>query len=200
MHLTMRRSSTAAAGWRSWLIALIGAAALIVPGVATSAASAETTWLCKPGLASNPCLSSEEATVQLANGSSFVEHAQPAANPPIDCFYVYPTVSSQFTINANEEIDPEETQIAIDSGLALLAEVQRLRADLSAADDPGAQRAPGNGHQSKRGTGLRRRAGGDSRNTWRGTTTAAASSSSATRRVPRCSRCCSRNSSKPTRR
>ncbi len=50
----------------------------------------------------------------MANGASFVEHAKPAKKPPIDCFYVYPTVSSQFTMNANLEIGPEEKQIAID--------------------------------------------------------------------------------------
>ena len=48
------------------------------------------------------------------NGSSSVELAQPASDPPIDCFYVYPTVSSQLTVNANEEIGPEEKQVAID--------------------------------------------------------------------------------------
>ena len=73
-------------------------------GATAASASAETTWLCRPGLASNPCLSSEEATVELANGKSFIEHAKPAKKPTIDCFYVYPTVSSQFTENANEEI------------------------------------------------------------------------------------------------
>ncbi|HXB16688.1 MAG TPA: DUF3089 domain-containing protein [Solirubrobacteraceae bacterium] len=57
-------------------------------------------------------MSSEEATVELDGGGKFVEHAQPAKNPPIDCFYVYPTVSSQFTINANEEIANEEIAIA----------------------------------------------------------------------------------------
>jgi hypothetical protein len=108
-----RRHSTGTVGWRTLLIAALGAAALIVPGVAAGSASAETTWLCKPGLVSNPCLSSEETTVELANGKSFVENPQPAKNPPVDCFYVYPTVSSQFTENANEKIEPEETQIAI---------------------------------------------------------------------------------------
>ena len=108
-------------GSRAWVGAALSAVALAASGLAASAASAETTWLCKPGLASNPCLSSEEATVELGNGSSFVQHAQPASNPPIDCFYVYPTVSSQIKLgnggispNANLEIDPEETQIAID--------------------------------------------------------------------------------------
>ncbi len=106
------RSLRAAAGWRALALAALSVAAIALSGAAAASASAETTWLCKPGLASNPCLNSEEATVELANGKSFTEHAQPATKPPIDCFYVYPTVSSQLTINANEEIDPEELAIA----------------------------------------------------------------------------------------
>ena len=112
--VSIRYGGARMVGWRAWLVAAVGAAALIVSGLAATSASAETTWLCKPGLAKNPCTSSEETTVQLANGSSFVEHPQPASNPPIDCFYVYPTVSSQFTENANLEVGAEETQIAID--------------------------------------------------------------------------------------
>jgi hypothetical protein len=114
MNERMSGRSARAVGWRALLTAIVGAAAFIASGLAASAASAETTWLCKPGLADNPCTSSEETTVELANGSSFVEHAKPASNPPIDCFYVYPTVSSQFNINATLDINPEETQIAID--------------------------------------------------------------------------------------
>jgi hypothetical protein len=111
---TITRHATAPVGWRYWLIAALGVAAFVVPAVAAGAASAETTWLCKPGIANNPCESSLTTTVQLANGSSFIENAKDATNAPIDCFYVYPTVSSQFTENANLEIGPEETQIAID--------------------------------------------------------------------------------------
>jgi hypothetical protein len=112
MDHPMRGSARAKATWRSLALAALTVAALSVCGGAASSASAETTWLCKPGLASNPCLNSEETTVELANGKSFIEKAQPAKKPPIDCFYVYPTVSSQFTENANEEIGPEELAIA----------------------------------------------------------------------------------------
>ncbi len=35
------------------------------------------------------------------------------SNPPIDCFYVYPTVSLQTTPNANLNIDPAETNVAV---------------------------------------------------------------------------------------
>jgi hypothetical protein len=93
-------------------VAALSTAALGIGAVGASPASAESTWLCRPGLASNPCLNSEETTVRFDGGGTFVEHPQPAKDPPIDCFYVYPTVSSQFTINANEDIDPEEIAIA----------------------------------------------------------------------------------------
>ena len=99
---------------RAALLAALGAAVLVLAGIATSSASAETVWLCKPGLSANPCLSSEETTVELGNGKSFVEDPHPASRAPIDCFYVYPTVSGQTTFNANLSIEPEETQVAID--------------------------------------------------------------------------------------
>jgi hypothetical protein len=83
---------------------------------ATALAATEasgTVWLCRPGLADNPCESSLETTVVSADGTSTAESAVPAEDPPIDCFYVYPTVSSQTTVNADLEIDPEQTAIAI---------------------------------------------------------------------------------------
>ena len=89
-----------------------------MPGKATKVraefAELPTVWLCKPGLANNPCESDLTTTVQLPNGSSFIRHSEPAKNPPIDCFYLYPQVSSQNTLNANLEIEPEQTQVAID--------------------------------------------------------------------------------------
>jgi hypothetical protein len=99
---------------RMWLVGALSAAILVVCGLAATSAMAETVWLCKPGLSNNPCTSSEETTVEHGNGSSSIENPQPASNPPIDCFYVYPTVSSQLSENATLAIGPEETQIAID--------------------------------------------------------------------------------------
>ncbi|HEV2923796.1 MAG TPA: DUF3089 domain-containing protein [Solirubrobacteraceae bacterium] len=111
---TTNNSPTRTIGLRTWLLAAVGVVALVMSGLAAASASAAgTVWLCKPGLANNPCLSSETATVELGNGSSLVEHAKPASNPPIDCFYVYPTVSGQATPNANLAIEPEETAIAV---------------------------------------------------------------------------------------
>ena len=74
-------------------------------------ASAEVVWLCRPGLAENPCEIPQDTTVE--------EEGQPArvVTPPdgpreIDCFYVYPTVSNQLTPNATKDRDPELESIA----------------------------------------------------------------------------------------
>jgi hypothetical protein len=79
--------------------------------VATS--SSHTVWLCRPGLAHNPCTTSRDAALVAANGSRHVEHAPAAKSQPIDCFYVYPTVSPQPTVNANLHVDPAETGVAV---------------------------------------------------------------------------------------
>jgi len=75
--------------------------------------SAGIEWLCKPGLSDNPCLSSETALIVPENGRSYVQHAQPAKNPPIDCFYIYPTVSQQPGPLANLHIDSAQRLVAV---------------------------------------------------------------------------------------
>ena len=55
----------------------------------TSAAN----WLCRPGKADTPCTEDLASTAVGSDGSK-VQPFVAAANPPIDCFYVYPTASS----------------------------------------------------------------------------------------------------------
>jgi hypothetical protein len=86
-------------------------ASLPTPGATVSVAS-DTVWLCRPGLADNPCLGNLDATVVDADGSTHVESAVPAEDPPIDCFYIYPTVSHQAGTNSDLTIDPEERAVA----------------------------------------------------------------------------------------
>ncbi|HTA34408.1 MAG TPA: DUF3089 domain-containing protein [Solirubrobacteraceae bacterium] len=99
--------------WSAVAVAVFAAGALCAWATAPTTASASTAWLCAPGIAHDPCVSSEKTTVELANGTSYVERARPGKAPPIDCFYVYGTVSGQTTENANLEIGPEETQVAV---------------------------------------------------------------------------------------
>lgn len=99
--------------WSAVAVAVFAAAALCAWATAPTTASASTVWLCASGIARNPCLSREQTTVELANGSSYVERAKPSKRPPIDCFYVYGTVSGQSTENANLKIGAEERQAAV---------------------------------------------------------------------------------------
>ncbi len=108
---TDRRASTS---FTSTATSTSTTAASPTTSTAATPAVAPVTWLCRPGLADNPCLSSLTATVVPAKGASRVVTASDASNPKIDCFYVYPTVSLQPTANANLHIDPQETAVAVD--------------------------------------------------------------------------------------
>jgi hypothetical protein len=79
----------------------------------STSASASTTWLCKPGLANNPCTPGLGTTVVAPDGTTQgTLTPKKTKNPKIDCFYVYPTVSDQKTIQATKRIDPEQRSIA----------------------------------------------------------------------------------------
>ena len=75
-------------------------------------ASAKTVWLCKPGLAKNPCLAPLTTTLIDADGPAGVERVRRARRPRVDCFYVYPTISGQPTVNANRRIEAEQRAVA----------------------------------------------------------------------------------------
>lgn len=89
--------------------------ALAVPAaVAPSGAAAKTVWLCKPGIAKNPCTPSLSTTrISLTGKLLGRVPVRKDKKPKIDCFYVYPTVSDQKGIQANKKIDPELRSIAL---------------------------------------------------------------------------------------
>ena len=51
-------------------------------------------------------------TVIAANGSRTTQKATAAANTKFDCFYVYPTVSSETSTNADLRVQPAEQDVA----------------------------------------------------------------------------------------
>jgi hypothetical protein len=93
------------------LLALALAAAMMaVP----AAAGAKTVWLCRPGLNARSCAPSLSTASYSPSGRKLgVQHPKRDAAPPVDCFYVYPTVSDQKTTLANFHIDPVERSIAL---------------------------------------------------------------------------------------
>lgn len=71
----------------------------------------DASWLCRPGRA-DACSSDQSATVIQANGATSLEAFTPDAKAPIDCFYVYPTVSTDPGGNSDMVIDPAERIVA----------------------------------------------------------------------------------------
>jgi hypothetical protein len=63
-------------------------------------------WVCRPG-AETVCTTGLDAEVQNADGSTTAQPFTAAAEPAIDCFYVYPTVSQEKTQYADLTDSPE---------------------------------------------------------------------------------------------
>lgn len=71
------------------------------------------TWLCLPGR-SDPCSTQDLTTsVIAADGGVTVEPFVRAADPGIDCFYVYPTISTDKTPNSDMTPDDEPRVAAV---------------------------------------------------------------------------------------
>jgi DUF3089 family protein len=64
-------------------------------------------WLCHPDLADDQCRDLS-ATEIAPDGTQTRADLEPAEDPPIDCFYVYPTVSNDEGINSDLEPDEDE--------------------------------------------------------------------------------------------
>ncbi|HEX8647109.1 MAG TPA: DUF3089 domain-containing protein [Thermoleophilaceae bacterium] len=93
---------------------MAAALVLVLAALAAGAGSAhaEVVWLCMPGQEPNPCRDSLETTVYDESGGTHVESPALPADPPADCFYVYPTVSEQTSRNANKDRDAAVNAIA----------------------------------------------------------------------------------------
>jgi len=106
------------------LIVVIGAAGTLVGGQVSHAGAATVAsepypgyaselyadpahWLCRPDK-DDVCDHDLDATSVRANGSTRVERFRPAQSPKIDCFYVYPTISTD--PGGNSDLVPGDDQ------------------------------------------------------------------------------------------
>jgi Protein of unknown function (DUF3089) len=80
---------------------------------AASADQTGTVWLCRPGQADDPCASSLRSTIVPASGPRTTQDAQDDSASPFDCFYVYPTVSTQRGDNSDLTVQPAEIGAAV---------------------------------------------------------------------------------------
>jgi hypothetical protein len=92
-------------------VGLAGSAAAQAPALTKTDYSKPDTWLCWPGKAGDACAVDLTTTVVNADGSSKVETFKADPNAPIDCFYVYPTVSTDTTVVSDLKADPAELSV-----------------------------------------------------------------------------------------
>jgi hypothetical protein len=76
--------------------------------------SSSTVWLCRPGQAADPCAYSTATTTVTAQGTTSVASPAPTTSAhAFDCFYVYPTSSTETGTNSNLAIQPAEIGAAV---------------------------------------------------------------------------------------
>jgi Protein of unknown function (DUF3089) len=98
------------------VLAAAALGAVVAIPVATTGATARrpasTVWLCRPGLAHDPCAGHLTLTSVASDGTRSTETASAPTPSGFDCFYVYPTVSSEAGENANLVVQPAERATA----------------------------------------------------------------------------------------
>ena len=90
--------------------------------------SLDASWLCRPGK-QDACAVDLNTTIVKADGSFTREAWKGDANAPIDCFYVYPTVSTDATPLSDMTADPAELNV-VRQQFARFASVCRTYAPL----------------------------------------------------------------------
>lgn len=102
---------------RSCLCALLACTASAVLPVAATAQAPQpndysdgSSWLCRPGR-QDACAVDLATTIVRADGTRSHEDWQADASAPIDCFYVYPTVSTDQS--PNSDMNPDEAELRV---------------------------------------------------------------------------------------
>lgn len=88
----------------------------------------DAAWLCLPGR-TDPCAGPLQTVELRPGGYGRTSDSRPAANPRADCFYVYPTVSAEPTMNSDMVPGPAE-QGATRSQAARFNDVCRVYAPM----------------------------------------------------------------------
>jgi Protein of unknown function (DUF3089) len=86
-------------------------------------------WLCRPGAAKNPCAVGLTATSVKATGARSTQPATDSTDLPFDCFYIYPTVSTEPGLNADLKVQPAEVDVAVEQA-ARFSQVCRVWAPM----------------------------------------------------------------------
>ena len=111
-------SGSAGRGERAAPVVSADSTATPTDRTATLPVTHRTTWLCHPTMHTDPCDSPLTTTAVRGDGST-VEHVVTAeADPPVDCFYVYPTASEAKSDYAPLKVTPALRNVALSQAAA----------------------------------------------------------------------------------
>ncbi|HWE80377.1 MAG TPA: DUF3089 domain-containing protein [Gaiellaceae bacterium] len=91
----------------------LGAAVVVQGGASAANVPTWKAWLCRPGLTVDYCNTDLSVTSYASNGLATEIDVPDTKRPPIDCFYVYPTVSQEKRGNADLKIQEAEKAAVI---------------------------------------------------------------------------------------
>ncbi len=94
-------------------VVALSIAALAVPPALAGGAPHWNAWLCGPHASFDWCSIRLTTTVVHADGSRTFTNPSVPRNPPVDCFYVYPTVSTERRGNSDLRITNEVKVVAV---------------------------------------------------------------------------------------
>jgi hypothetical protein len=100
-------------------------AADVYPGYQSAIYADPANWLCRPDT-DDVCDGELDATIVKANGKTRVDAWRAARKPRIDCFYVYPTVSTDPTGNSDLVPGDDQELYVVRQQAARLGEVCRV--------------------------------------------------------------------------
>jgi len=92
------------------LVSLLSLGSLLAESAPKNDYGKKEAWLCRPG-GHDACDVDLTTTIVAANGSMKRETWKANPNAPVDCFYVYPTVSNDATPNSDMNAGPEELSV-----------------------------------------------------------------------------------------
>jgi hypothetical protein len=95
------------------------------PGYTSAIYGDDANWLCRPDT-NDVCDHDLDATVILPSGRTRLERWRPARNPKIDCFYVYPTISTDLEGNSDLVPGTNEELFVVRQQAARLGAVCRV--------------------------------------------------------------------------
>ncbi len=90
--------------------------------------SDQSIWLCHPAVDGDACDIDLDATLIAADGTTTVEPFEPLADAPVDCFYLYPTSSTD--PGENSDLVPDSEAAMAHNQIARFAEVCNVYAPM----------------------------------------------------------------------